>query len=246
MAKPLTTQMKKAKVKKLMRNISDKFDEIKSLGGQAIFFMVKGDKTYLYGTKDLVKAPTFAPNIEKFSTDLLNHCSDESDGAFKWKSVRFSYKKLDEGEIHVVGLPKGVALKRPARLSSATIRNILSKSHLFHVEGVFKWKSVRFSYKKLDEGEIRVVSLPKGVALKRPASLSSATIRNILSKSHLFHVEGAFKWKSVRFSYKKLDEGEIRVVSLPKGVALKRPASLSSATIRNILSMSHIFHVEVP
>jgi hypothetical protein len=58
------------------------FDEIESLGGQAIFFLVRGNKTYLYGTKDVVKAPTFTPNIEKFSTDLLNHCSDESDGMF--------------------------------------------------------------------------------------------------------------------------------------------------------------------
>ncbi|ELU11854.1 hypothetical protein CAPTEDRAFT_188663 [Capitella teleta] len=69
MAKPLTTQMKESE-----------FDEIESLGGQAIFFLVRGDKTYIYVTKDLVKAPIFAPNIEKSSTDLLNHCSDESDG----------------------------------------------------------------------------------------------------------------------------------------------------------------------
>ncbi|ELU07322.1 hypothetical protein CAPTEDRAFT_192830 [Capitella teleta] len=55
---------------------------------------------------------------------------------------------------------------------------------------------------------------------------------------------GAFKRKSVRFSYKKLDDGDIRVVGLPEGVALKRPASLSSATIRKILSMSHLLHVE--
>ncbi|ELU15512.1 hypothetical protein CAPTEDRAFT_228636 [Capitella teleta] len=159
MAKPLTTQMKESKVKKLMRTISDKFDEIESLGGQAIFFLVRGNKTYLYGTKDVVKAPTFTPNIEKFSTDLLNHCSDESDAeqrkhglvtqlqdmlnskysAFKRKSVRFSYKKLDDGDIRVVGLPEGVALKRPASLSSATIRKILSMSHLLHVEEVPKY-----------------------------------------------------------------------------------------------------------
>ncbi|ELU01548.1 hypothetical protein CAPTEDRAFT_201808 [Capitella teleta] len=113
MAKPLTTQMKESKVKKLMRTISDKVG----------FIWLKYESEQ--------RKHGLATQLQ----DMLN----SKYSAFKRKSVRFSYKKLDDGDIRVVGLPEGVALKRPASLSSATIRKILSMSHLLHVEEVPKY-----------------------------------------------------------------------------------------------------------
>ncbi|ELU00433.1 hypothetical protein CAPTEDRAFT_187800 [Capitella teleta] len=86
---------------------------------------------------EFLKAQHAKKDLPKGHGDAMTEISRR--WCFQRKSVRFSYKKLDDGDIRVVGLPEGVALKRPASLSSATIRKIVSMSHLLHVEEVPKY-----------------------------------------------------------------------------------------------------------